>query len=383
MRFPTTGKEAPGLEPLDAAVMAMMSRHGIPGASMAVVKDGKLVFARGYGWAVLEARKPVQPHTLFGLASLSKTLTALAVLKLVEQGKLSLEDPPFQILDHIKPLPGATVDPRLYRITIRQLLNHSGGWDRQASGDPVNWTTNVKVKLGARAVITAEHLIAFTMGELLDFEPGTDCRYCNFGYIVLGEVIARISRQSYEQFVRDNVLTPLGLGKVRVHPGNGRYAPDEARRYLSGATGELPGWEQPYLNASGGWAASAVDLARLLAAVDGSRGKRFLGDKMFAEMISPPTGIKPRADGSYVGLGWDIVNRDEKTFTYAKDGSWYGMRGFMKRQPTGVNWVLLFNASMDPDVFDRQTATEAVKEVHAAVERTGRYPDLDLFDEYR
>src|SRR5689334_13475133 len=99
MRFPTTGKEAPGLEPLDSAVMAMMSRHGIPGASMAVVKDGKLVFARGYGWAVLEARKPVKPTTLFGLASLSKTITALAVLKLVEQGKLSLEDRPFRIID--------------------------------------------------------------------------------------------------------------------------------------------------------------------------------------------------------------------------------------------------------------------------------------------
>jgi N-acyl-D-amino-acid deacylase len=383
MRFPTTGKEAPGLEPLDSAVMAMMSRHGIPGASMAVVKNGKLVFARGYGWAVLEARKPVQPNTLFGLASLSKTFTALAVLKLVEQGKLSLESQPFRILDHIKPLPGATVDPRLYQITIRQLLNHSGGWDRQVSGDPVNWTTQLKVKLGARAVITTENLIAFTMGHPLDFEPGTACRYCNFGYIVLGEVIERVSRKSYEQFVRDNVLTPLGLGKVRVHPGNGRYAANEARRYLTGATGELPGWEQPYLNASGGWAASAVDIARLLAAVDGSRGERFLGEKMFAEMISPPPGIKPKADGSYVGLGWDIVNRDDKSFTYAKDGSWYGMRGFMKRQPTGVNWVLLFNASMDPDVFDRQTATEAVKEVRLAVERMSRYPDLDLFEEYR
>jgi N-acyl-D-amino-acid deacylase len=383
MGYPITGKEAPGLEPLDAAVMAMMSRHGIPGASMAVVKDGKLVFARGYGWAVLEAQKKAQPNTLFGLASLSKTLTALAVLKLVEQGKLSLEDQPFRILDHIKPLPGARVDPRLPQITIRQLLNHSGGWDRQVSGDPVNWTTNVKVKLGNRVVITADHLIAFTMGEPLDFDPGTECRYCNFGYIVLGEVIKRISGQPYEKFVRDNVLTPLGLEKVRVHPGNGTYAPNEARRYLSGAAGELPGWDQPYLNASGGWAASAVDLARLLTAVDGSRGKRFLGDKMFAEMISPPPGIKPKADGSYVGLGWDIVNRDDKTFTYGKDGSWYGMRGFMKRQPTGVNWVLLFNASMDPDVFDRQTATEAVREVHLAVERMGRYPDIDLFEDYR
>src|SRR5262249_25336520 len=160
-----------------------------------------------------------------------------------------------------------------------------------------------------------------------------------------GEVIARVSGQPYEKYVRDNVLTPLGLRNMAVHPGNGRYAPNEARRYLSGATGELPGWEQPYLNAAGGWTASAAHLARLQAAGAGSRGKRILGDKMCAEMIAPPPPpLKPRADGSYVGLGWDIVNRDDKTFTYAKDGSWYGMRGFMKRRPTGVNWVLLFNA---------------------------------------
>jgi N-acyl-D-amino-acid deacylase len=383
MRFPTTGREAPGLEPLDEAVMAMMRRHGIPGGSLAVVKDGRLVFARGYGWAVLEARRPVQPDTIFGLASLSKVFTALAVLKLVEQGKLNLEDRPFRMLG-IEPLPGATADPRIYQITIRQLLNHSGGWDRQKSGDPVNWTTQAKLKLGPRAPITTNHLIAFTMGEPLDFDPGTECRYCNFGFIALGEVIARVSGQPYEQFVGDNVLTPLGLRNVTVHPGNGRYRPNEARRYQSGATAELPGWEQPYLNASGGWTASAVDLARLLTAIDGSRGKRLLSDKMFAEMISaPPAPIKPRADGSYVGLGWDIVNRKDKAFTYFKDGSWYGMRGFMKRLPTGVNWVLLFNASMDPDTFDRQVVIEAAKEVRQAVEHMDKYPDIDLFDQYR
>jgi N-acyl-D-amino-acid deacylase len=244
--------------------------------------------------------------------------------------------------------------------------------------------TQVKMKYGPRTVISARHIIAFTMGEPLDFDPGTENRYCNFGYLLLGEVIARVSGQSYEQYVRDNVLAPLGLRTVAVPPGNGTYPPNQARRYLSGATSELPGWEQSYLNAVGGWTASAVDLARLLTAIDGSRGKRFLSDKMFAEMIaSPPPPLKPRADGSYVGLGWDIVNRKDKAFTYFKDGSWYGMRCFMKRLPSGVNWVLLFNASMEPDVFDRQVATEAVKEVVQTVERMERYPDIDLFGEYR
>ncbi len=83
---PATGMSGPGLEPLDTAVVTMMSRHGIPGAALAVAKDGKLVLARGYGWANLAAADQVQPETMFGLASLSKTITAVAVLKLVEQG---------------------------------------------------------------------------------------------------------------------------------------------------------------------------------------------------------------------------------------------------------------------------------------------------------
>src|SRR5262245_42325947 len=81
--YPATGKKGPGLEPLDSAVVTMMARHGIPGAALALAKDGKLVFARGYGWANLAAQELVQPNTLFGVASLSKTITAATVLKLV------------------------------------------------------------------------------------------------------------------------------------------------------------------------------------------------------------------------------------------------------------------------------------------------------------
>lgn len=203
--IPATGKLGPGLEPLDRAVVAMMARHGIPGAALAVARDGKLVLARGFGWADLAAREPVRPDTRFGVASLSKAFTAVAVLKLVEEGKLRLDDRAFEMLRHIKPFPGARVGPRLYRITVRQLLNHSGGWDTKASGDPVNWTTQVQLKRGDRVPVSAEHLIAFTMGVPLDFDPGTDSKYSNFGYIVLGEVIAKASGQPYEKYVPDGL----------------------------------------------------------------------------------------------------------------------------------------------------------------------------------
>src|SRR6266700_1199739 len=110
--FPTSGKEAKGLEPLDDAVTTIMRRHGIPGAALAVARDGKLVLAKGYGWSNLETSDEVKPDTLFGIASLSKPFTAIAILKLVEQGKLKLDDKPFVMLAHIRPHPGVRPDPR-------------------------------------------------------------------------------------------------------------------------------------------------------------------------------------------------------------------------------------------------------------------------------
>jgi N-acyl-D-amino-acid deacylase len=383
--IPATGKLGPGLEPLDRAVVAMMSRHGIPGAALAVARDGKLVLARGFGWADLATREQVQPDTRFGIASLSKAFTAVAVLKLVEEGKLRLDDKAFVILKDIKPFPGARVDPRLYQITVRQLLNHSGGWDAKASGDPVNWTTQVQLKRGDRTPVSAAHLIAFTMGIPLDFDPGTDSKYSNFGYIVLGEVIAKTSGQPYEKYVRERVLTPMGVRSASLHPLGGRYFRDEARRYLAGTDTQLPAWQQKYSDAAGGWTASAVDLAYFLTALDGSRQKSVLDEKTFRQMIAlPPAPLKARPNGTHVGLGWDsVVLNEPKGFGYYKDGSWFGMRSFMKRNPNGVNWVLLFNASMNPDTLDTRIVGDTVKEVHEAVQRLEKYPDVDLFKEFR
>jgi len=276
------------------------------------------------------------------------------------------------------------VDPRLYQITVRQLLNHSGGWDHKASGDPVNWTTQVQLKRGDRNPVSAEHLIAFTMGVPLDFDPGTDSKYSNFGYIVLGEVVGKASAVGYAWYVRESVLGPAGVQHTTLHPLNGQYLPNEARRYLAGTESELPPWQQRYSDAAGGWTGSAVDVARFLTALDGSRGKQLLDEKTFRLMIEPPPApLKARDNGTYVGLGWDSVVQNDKGFGYFKDGSWFGMRTFMKRQPTGVTWVLLFNASMNPDTTDTKIVGDAVQEVRQAVERMEKYPDVDLFKEFR
>ncbi len=382
--YPATGKRSPLLEPLDAAVVTMMANHGIPGGALAIAKDGKLVFARGYGWANLTTEELVQPDTLFGVASLSKTITAVAALKLVEQGKLSLDSRAFEMLNHIQPPPETRVDPRLSRITVRQLLNHSGGWDHQKSGDPVNWTTQMHLQRKDRTPVSAAQLISYTLGVPLDFEPGADSKYSNFGYIVLGEVIARAAGTSYEKYVQEQVLAPAGLRRTSLHPLGGRYFENEARRYLAGTDNELPAWQQKYSDAAGGWTASAVDLIRLLTALDGSRGQPLLDEKTFRLMIEPPPApLRPRADGAHVGLGWDSVRLTDKGYGYFKDGLWHGMRSFMTRRPNGMNAVLLFNASMQPDVLDKRIADDAVQQIRQKLEGIEQHPVIDLFGEFR
>jgi N-acyl-D-amino-acid deacylase len=382
-KIPIKGKAGPGLKPFDPAMLRIMDRHGVPGAALAIAKNGKLVLAKGFGWADVTTGEPVQPDTLFGLASLSKGFTAVAILKLVEQRKLGLDEPVFDFLKHIRPPRGARVDPRLRKVTVRQCLNHSGGWDRAVIGDPVNWEPQICRAYRVRPPLSPIQFISFAMTLPLNFLPGTDAKYSNVGYILLGEAIAKVSGQSYERFVIDNVLKPMGITRARLHPRAGKYLSGESHRHLAGTLTTLPPMRLPMVDATGGWIASVVDVVRFLSNLDGSRGESVLSEKSRELMVEPPPKpLKPRPNGTYFGLGWDSVLKNDKAFGYFKDGSYQGMRTFMKRLPTGVNWALLYNASMEFDPLDMQTAASTVQAVRQLIENIGKYPDIDLFKEF-
>ena len=382
-KVPIKGKAGPGLEPLDEAMLEVMDRHGIPGAALAVAKDGKLLLAKGYGWANVSTGAAAEPTTLFGLASLSKTFTAVAILKLVEQGKLGLDDAVFDILKEVRPPAGARVDPRLADVTVRQCLNHSGGWDRGTSGDPVNWEPQICRAYRVRAPLSPRQFLEFMLSRPLDFKPGTQQKYSNVGYVALGEVVAKVSGQPYDRYVIDNVLKPMGITRAGLHGFDGKYIAGEAVRCLAGTLIALPAMTLPMINATGGWAASVVDMARFLTNLDGSRGEPVLGEKSRQLMIAPPPDpLRPRENGTWFGMGWDSVAVKDRTFGYYKDGSYQGMRTYMKRLPGGVNWVLLYNASMEFDPQDLRLAANAVQEIHQLVEGLDKHPDVDLFKEF-
>ena len=125
--IPRPGLAQAKLARFDELMHAILRDQRLPGGSLSLAKDGRLVYARGFGLASVEGHVTVRPATMFGLASVSKSITAVGILKLVDQGRLKLDDRAFEFLRDIKPMPGQHPDPRTREITIRQLLNHSGG----------------------------------------------------------------------------------------------------------------------------------------------------------------------------------------------------------------------------------------------------------------
>ncbi len=220
--LPVSGEIGPGLEGLDSAVLRVMREHHIPGASLAVARDGALVLARGYGWADRAAREPVRPQTLFALASVSKSITAATILKLADTGRLDLDARAFDFLKGLDPLPGEKPDPRLASITVRQLLIHAGGWDRRKSGDPNGFSERVAAKLGVALPVGPRQLTQYMLGRPLDFDPGTESQYSNFGYILLGLIIEKVTGRTYEESVQTITLNPMKLDRVVLNHRAGR-----------------------------------------------------------------------------------------------------------------------------------------------------------------
>lgn len=178
---PVTGVALTGLEGVDAVMLDLMKQYDCPGAQLAVARHGRLVLAHGYGFADRDRHAPVQPESRFRIASLSKLVTAAAILMLVEQGKLDLEAKALALLPHLTALPGATCDPRLATITVRQLLQHTGGWDRSVSGDPMFMSLAIAKATETPPPASSAAVIRYMLGRPLDFEPGMKYAYYGFG----------------------------------------------------------------------------------------------------------------------------------------------------------------------------------------------------------
>lgn len=374
-----------------------MAVRKIPGGALAVVKDRRLVYARGYGWADRDAKIPVKADSLFRIASITKPFTVVAVLKLVEEGKLRLSDRAFPILQ-LRPLPaiGQKVDPRLNQITILHLLQHTAGWDRDLSGDPMFRSKEISKAADLPGPADPETIIRYMLGRPLDFEPGERHAYSNYGYCVLGQIIRKISGLGYEQFVREKILKPAGITRMKVGATlDGQQAVGEVRYYTpddAAGASVFPGaarvpqpygcWHLEAMEAHGGWIASAVDLARFAAALDDPARSLLLKPETIAKMYAPPAApVARESDGkisaAYYGCGWMVrpVGTGGKA-NYWHNGSLPGTSTLLVRRSDGLSWAALFNQrSEDKKLPDG----EIDGALHRAASAVKEWPEGDLF----
>ncbi len=349
---PITGRLLSGLEAIDASVSTVMAAHGVPGAALAIAVGGRLVVARGYGFAQVQARVPMRPETNIALASVSKVFTAQAILKLVEQGRLKLDDRAFSWFRDMRPPEGMREVPRLEEITIRMCLQHTGGWNRKTSGDPSGWTARIQRALHIERAPTPFEMIRYMKGVPLDFNPGSQQAYSNFGFVLLGGVIAQLTKQDYPEFIQQFMLHPMGITGMRIEEPPPDYLPGEAHRYLLPSEHPLPGGNHRMMLAAGGWSASCVDMARLLTAIDGSRtGTNWLSPALMQAMVTPAPGIAPASPQHWMGLGWDEVEKYPPTepggaerYSWGKDGALGGIQTWVQHLAEGANFALLLNS---------------------------------------
>jgi CubicO group peptidase (beta-lactamase class C family) len=398
-----TGTAVPKLVVFDELMGEFMREHKPPGAALAVSFHGRLVYARGFGYADVEAKELVRPDSLFRIASLSKPFTAVGVLRLVEKGKLKLDDRVLPILK-LEPYlePGTGMDPRWHDITVLHCLQHTGGWDRGKSFDPMGARTaeDVARALGVRLPIDAKQIIRFTMGKPLDSDPGTAYAYSNFGYCVLGRVIEAVSGRAYPEYMVQEVLAPLGIRRMRLGknllkdraPGEVKYYDGEKRtgRAISGPEigkrAPLPYGVEciETMDANGGWIASAMDLVRFAAALDDPKRCPLLSEASIQALLAPPAGaVGHGADGKpkpeYYACGWNVRSAVRRPGKYAKShsGLLAGSSTMLVCREDSIDWAAVFNCDADKD--GKQYAALIRPLVNRAVGEIKEWPARDLW----
>jgi len=234
---------------VDDYVKAEMQRQRIPGLSLAVVKDGQIVLAKGYGLANVELQVPAKPETIFQSGSMGKQFTATAVMMLIEEGKLSLDD---KISKYFTDAPASWQN-----ITVRHLLTHTAG------------TTDYPRDFDFRLDYTEDELLKRAEAIPLAFQPGEKWSYSNLGYVMLGILIHKVSGKFYGDFLQERVFHPLGMTTARII-SEADIVPNRAAGYRL-VKGELKNqdWVSPTLNttADGALYLTVYDMAKWDAAL--------------------------------------------------------------------------------------------------------------------
>jgi CubicO group peptidase (beta-lactamase class C family) len=292
-----------GIRLLEAWIESQMAYRGLPGLSIGILYDQDLVWAKGFGFADVEKRTPATPGTIYRIASISKLFTSTAILQLRDRGKLQLDDPVARHLPWFK-VKGPHADAPA--VTVRHLLTHTSGLPRES---PFPYWTDSKFP-------TREQLMQALPAQEAAYPPETKWKYSNLALALAGEVVAAVSGEPYEEYVRRHIFDPLGMESTSVgvpEKNRPRLATGYGRRTPDGRREVRPFTEARGITPAAGLSSTVEDLARFLALQmrDGpAGGKQILRGSTLREMHRVHW-LQPDWKSGW-GLGFSVVHTSDR-----------------------------------------------------------------------
>ena len=335
---------------LDKKVKSFMRQWQIKGASLSIMRNDSLLYSKGYGWADEQKGIEMEPRHILRMASVSKLITAVGIMVLQERDSLSIKDTvfgPSGILNDSL-FNGLIKDKNYHKITIEHLLRHQGGFPR----DPLFSSRDVMTQLRLDHAPEKEDFYKVVLNRPIRFEPGTWQRYSNFGYLLLSDIIEKVSGKPYEQFIKEDVLLPAGCFDMHIagnyyeqkrenevryytHEGDGKYIEEynKSGRIVERCYG---GNNIPLLSGAGGWCGSTAELARFVAAIDGKpEVEDIISPESIAQMVE-------YFDRDTYSLGWNDTTPEKG---WSRTGTLAGTSALIKYFPDGECWILITNTS--------------------------------------
>ena len=342
----------PELDGMDGRIERFMKLWEIKGASLAIMRNDSLVYAKGYGYADEEKGEKMTSGHILRMASVSKLITAAGIMVLQERGQLSLQDTVFGehgILNDSL-FTAAIREKAKFGITVEQLLRHQGGFTN-SRGDPMFSTRDIIRQFGLDGAPDHETLVRCVLSRPLGYKPGTWQKYSNFGYLLLSMIIEKTSGTDYETFIQENVLHPAGC--YDMHLAGNYYEdrfPNEVRYYMHAGSELCEEYnmsgrmvERCYgandihaLSGAGAWCGSPAELGRFVASID---GRAEIPDILSAESIAAMTEY---FDSETYSLGWNDTKPDGE---WTRTGTLGGTSALVKYFPDGECWIMITNTS--------------------------------------
>ena len=368
-------------EKFDAAIRRFMRYWDIKGASFALMKNDSLIYAKGYGYSDIKDSIECEVKNVFRVASVSKLITAVAIMRLCETGKLTTQDFVFGeegILCDSLFLNYR--DKNIKKITVEHLLRHTGGF-ANPHGDAAFNTDLVAKYLGKDLPLSMDDMVQYATRIRLRARPGGWFNYSNLGYIILSKVVEKASGMPYETYVKDSVLAPMGC--YDMHLANNfsdEFLENEVKYYEVREAEPVPAYDGSDtlvmksrggndvhgLYGAGGWVASPVELLRFVSAIDNCPVKEeFLSQESIDFMTMYSKNFKP--------AGWATVTSRE----WMRTGSMAGTSALIKAQKDGYTWVFISNSSSwtGPALSRRMG-----RDITRALQRVKKWPEVDYFN---